>query len=74
MAHELPPKKGPQMATVAKPLVPKSAEDELLESFGKTIDSAAEKMTHRKFMKTAKESKAALDQAIAARPRRRGTA
>lgn len=62
------------MATVAKPLVPKSAEDELLESFGKTIDSAAEKMTHRKFMKTAKESKAALDQAIAARPRRRGTA
>jgi hypothetical protein len=63
------------MATVAKPIVrQKSAEDELLESFGEAIDSAAEKMTHRKFMKTAKESKAALDQAIATRPRRRGTA
>ena len=63
------------MATVAKPLVHrKSAEDELLESFGKTIDSAAEEMTHRKFMKTAKKSKAALDQAIGARPRRRDTA
>jgi hypothetical protein len=63
------------MATLAKPIVRrKSAEDELLESFGEVIDSATEKMTHRKFMKTAKKSKEALDQAIAAHPRRRGTA
>jgi hypothetical protein len=68
-----PPKKGPQMATSAK-VHPKSAEDELLESFGELMDSAARKMSHEEFMKTAEKVKAGLDQAIATHSQRRGTA
>jgi hypothetical protein len=61
------------MATV--PSHPKkSAEDELLEAFGKMIDEAAEKMTHEQFMKTSEKSKQTLDRAIAFHSRRRGTA
>jgi len=52
----------------------KSAEDELLESFGQLIDEAAEKMTHEEFMKTANKANETLDRAIAAHSRRRGTA
>lgn len=73
MAKELPPKKGPNMAT-STPVRRKSAEDELLESFGELIDSAAEKMTDKEFKKAADKSNATLDRAIAAHSRRRGTA
>jgi len=52
----------------------KSAEDELLDGFGKLIDSAAEKMTDEEFSKAAKKSSETLDRAIAAHSRRRGTA
>ena len=53
---------------------PKPAEDEFLESFGKLIDEAAEKMTDEEFLKAAEKSKQTLDCAIAAHSRRRGTA
>jgi hypothetical protein len=62
------------METSRVPLTRKSDEDELLENFGELIDSAAEKMTHDKFLKTAEKAKATLDQAIAAHSRRRGSA
>jgi hypothetical protein len=52
----------------------KSAEDELLESFGRLIDEAAEKMPHEEFIKTAEKATETLDRAIAAHSRRRGTA
>jgi hypothetical protein len=52
----------------------KSAEDELLDSFGNLIDEAAENMTHDEFMKVTKKAKDDLDRAIAAHSRRRGTA
>jgi hypothetical protein len=52
----------------------KSAEGELLESFGDLIDEAAEKMTEKEFEKAAKKSSATLDRAIAAHSQRRGTA
>ena len=52
----------------------KSAEDELLDSFGKLIDEAAEKMTDEEFLKTAEKSKQTLDRAIVVHSRRRGTA
>lgn len=52
----------------------KSAEDELLESFGRLIDEAAEKMTHEEFMKASKKANETLDRATAAHSRRRGTA
>lgn len=52
----------------------KSAEDELLESFGEVIDDAAEKMTHDEFMKKAQKANETLDRAIVAHSRRRGTA
>jgi hypothetical protein len=74
MATELPPKKGPHMATSRVPVPHKSAEDELLESFGELIDSAAEKMPHDEFIKTAEKATKTLDHAIADHSRRRGTA
>lgn len=52
----------------------KSAEDELLDSFGELIDTAAEKMTDEEFSKAAKKSSETLDRAIASHSRRRGTA
>jgi len=52
----------------------KSAEDELLDSFGSLIDSAAGKMTDEEFSEAAKTSNETLDRAIAAHSRRRGTA
>jgi len=52
----------------------KSAEDELLDSFGELIDSAAKEMTDDEFSKAAKKSNETLDRAIAAHSRRRGTA
>jgi hypothetical protein len=67
------PKKKPNMATVPSNQK-KSAEEELLDSFGKMIDEAAEKMSHEEFLKTAEKSKQTLDRAIAAHSRRRGTA
>ena len=62
-----------KMAT-SKPVSRKSAEDELLESFGDLIDEAAEKMTNKEFNEVAKKSTSTLDRAIAAHSRRRGTA
>jgi hypothetical protein len=61
------------MAT-SKPVPHKSAEDELLESFGDLIDEAAEKMTDEEFGQAARKSSATLDRAIAAHSQRRGTA
>ena len=61
------------MAT-SKPVPRKSAEDELLESFGGLIDEAAEKMNDKEFEKAAKKSTSTLDRAIAAHSRRHGTA
>ena len=52
----------------------KSAEEELLDSFGQLIDEAAEKMTHEEFMEVTQKAKDDLDRAIAAHSRRRGTA
>lgn len=69
----LPPKKGPNMATVPA-RSKKSAEEELLDSFGKMIDEAAEKMPHEEFLKTARKATETLDRAIDAHSRRRGTA
>jgi hypothetical protein len=66
-------RKAPQMATNTRS-PQRSAEDELLESFGNLIDEAAEKMTDKEFEKAAKKSTATLDRAIAAHSRRRGTA
>jgi hypothetical protein len=60
------------MATA--PVRRKSAEDELLESFGELIDAAANTLPHEKFVKTAEKAKKTLDQAIDAHSRRRGTA
>jgi hypothetical protein len=74
MANNLPPKKGPHMATSRVPVRHESAEDELLESFGELIDSAAKRMPHDEFMKLAEKAKKTLDQAIAAHSQRRGTA
>jgi hypothetical protein len=62
------------MATTTTPVRHKSAEDELLESFGELIDSAAKTMPHDEFMKATEKAKKTLDQAIAAHSRRRGTA
>lgn len=62
------------MATSRVPVRHPSAEDELLESVGELIDSAAKRMPHDEFMKTAKKAKKTLDQAIADHSRRRGTA
>ena len=59
------------MAT-SKSLPQKSAEDELLESYGDLIDEAAEKMTDKEFEEAAKKSTATLDRAIAGHSRRRG--
>lgn len=52
----------------------KTAEEELLQSFGELIEEAAEKMTDEEFSKAAKKSNETLDRAIAAHSRRRGTA
>lgn len=52
----------------------KSAEDELLDSFGQMIDEATEKLTHEEFMKRAEKANETLDRAIASHSRRRGTA
>lgn len=67
-------KKGPHMAASRVPVPRKSAEDELLESFGELIDSAAKRMRHDEFMKTAEKAKKTLDRAIAAHTQHRGTA
>ena len=69
----LPPKKGSDVAT-APSGKQKSAEEELLDSFGKMIDEAAEKLTHEEFMRRAEKATETLDRAIAAHSRRRGTA
>jgi hypothetical protein len=66
------PKKKPDMATQPTGKR-KSAEDELLDSFGELIDEAAKKMTDEEFLKTAEKSKQTLDRAIAAHSQRRGT-
>lgn len=69
----LSPRKGQHVATVPNRRE-KSAEDELLDSFGKLIDEAAERMTHEEFMKVTQKAKDDLDRAIAAHSRHRGTA
>ena len=61
------------MAT-STPTRKKSAEDALLESFGRHIDTAAKKMTDKEFKKAEKKSTEILDHAIAAHSRRRGRA
>lgn len=53
---------------------PKSAEDELLESFGQLIDEAAETTSHEEFTKRTGKANEILDRAIAAHSPRRGTA
>ena len=63
-----------QEMPISVPTRKQSAEDELLESFGELIDSAAEKQPHKKFMKTAEKAKTTLDRAIAAHSRPRDTA
>ena len=55
------------------PVRKQGAEEELLESFGELIDSAAETKSHKDFMKTAKKARTTLDRAIAAHSPRRGT-
>ena len=60
---DFPPRKGPKMATHA-PVRPKSAKDELLDSFGELIDQAEGNMTAREFKGAAKKSSKALDRAI----------
>jgi hypothetical protein len=65
--------KGFKMAT-STPIKNHTAEDELLESFGELIDSAADTMPHKEFMKTAKKTKSTLDRAIAAHSRPHDTA
>ncbi len=65
------------MATTTSSTTPvrhKSAEDELLESFGELIDSAAKSMPHDKFMKVTKKAKKTLERATVVHSRRRGTA
>jgi hypothetical protein len=74
MASNNLPKKGPRVATTLPAHHRKSAEDELLDSFGELIDSAAEKMTDEEFETAAKKSNATLDRALASHSRRRGTA
>lgn len=75
MTNNLPPKKGVKMATsTATPVGKKSAEDEFLDSFDKVIDSAAEKMTNKEFLKRAKKAQSNLERSIASHSRRRGTA
>lgn len=59
---------------ISTPVRKQSAEDELLENFGELIDSAAESMPHKKFMKAAEKAKSDLDRAIASHARRRDTA
>lgn len=61
------------MAT-STPSRKKSAEDTLLESFGRHIEAAAKKMTDKEFKNAEKKSTEILDRAIAAHSRRRGTA
>jgi hypothetical protein len=61
------------MAT-STPVKNQNAEDELLKSFGELIDSAAESMSHKQFMKTAEKAKSALDRAIVAHSQPRDTA
>jgi hypothetical protein len=65
--------KGFKMVT-STPVRKHTAEDDLLESFGELIDSAADSMPHKEFMKTAKKTKSTLDRAIAAHSRRHDTA
>jgi hypothetical protein len=67
------PKKKPDMATQPTGKG-KSAEDELLDSVGRMLDEAAERMTHAEFMKMTQKAKDNLDRAIAEHSRRRGTA
>lgn len=61
------------MAT-STPVKNQTAEDELLESFGELIDSAAESKSHKQFMNTAEKAKSTLDRAIAAHSQPRDTA
>ena len=68
------PRKGPQMATIANPVKPKSAQQQLLDSVGKLVDNAAESMSDRQFKKAEKGFNKIVDRAIAAHSRRRETA
>jgi hypothetical protein len=75
MVNKLPPKKGPNMATVPKPRMgEKSAKQELLDAFGELIDQAEQTMTVREFDRAAKRSNEALDRALDRRKRRSETA
>jgi hypothetical protein len=74
MSHDgVRSRKGPRMAT-SRPTAKKSAEDILLESFGKLIDSAAENMSDKEFKKAEKKSSESLARALARPKRRRETA
>ena len=64
--------KGHAMAT---PMVkPKSAMDELLDSFGEVIDSGAKKMDSSELRESEKKFNEIADRAAASRKRRRETA
>ena len=75
MANKLPPKKGPHMATLAKPEVrQKPAKDALFESMDRAIDTAAEKMSRGEFNKAAKDFNKVLDRAVSSPRRNRESA
>ena len=67
------PQKGSRMAT-SRPAPKKSAEDNLLESFGELIDSAADKMSDKEFKQAEKKSSESLARALARPKQRRETA
>ena len=71
----LPPKKGPNMATTTVPHVDrKSAKKALLEKVSKLMDDAEGRMSVREFEKAAKKSNDALDRIITRQKRHSATA
>ena len=74
MVKTLPPKKGSSMATVTAPIRRNSAQQELLNKFGKLIDEAEATMSVREFHKASKKSSEALKKALNHRKRKTGTA
>lgn len=74
MPNEVPPKKGPKMATITSSIRRKSAKQELLDEFAGMMDKAEKEMTVRQFRKAVKESNKALDRALSHRKPRSSTA
>ena len=72
MAKDIPPKKGPAMASSC--VDKKSATDSLLDGMDELVESAAKKMSDRQFKKAEKKFNDAVDRAVASRLRKRETA